>query len=274
MSLFSIDTEKCKRDGLCVSACPAQIIVQAGRKSFPSLLPGGEEFCIQCGHCVAVCPHGAFSLSAMTVDGCPPIDQGLLPGAEALRHLLLARRSIRRYRKTPVSRKVLAQLLDVARYAPTASNNQQVYWTVISKPDDVRRLGAMVIDFIKIMLPLVPDEAQVRRSRRIVDAWDQGRDRVTRGAPHLIVAHSPSGLSFPAADCAIALTYLELYAYARGLGTCWAGYFTGAANLHEPLIRELGLPAGHQCFGAVMLGYPQYRYHRIPKRNAAQVAWR
>ena len=274
MSLFSIDTEKCKRDGLCVSACPAQIIVQAGRKSFPSLLPGGEEFCIQCGHCVAVCPHGAFSLSAMTVDGCPPIDQGLLPGAEALRHLLLARRSIRRYRKTPVSRKVLAQLLDVARYAPTASNNQQVYWTVISKPDDVRRLGAMVIDFIKIMLPLVPDEAQVRRSRRIVDAWDQGRDRVTRGAPHLIVSHSPSGLSFPAADCAIALTYLELYAYARGLGTCWAGYFTGAANLHEPLIRELGLPEGHQCCGAVMLGYPQYRYHRIPKRNAAQVAWR
>jgi len=274
MTLFSIDREKCRRDGICAAACPAQIIVKADRKSFPSLLEGGEEFCINCGHCVAVCPHGAFALTSMPPASCAAVKPDLLPDAPALKHLLLVRRSIRRYKKTPVSRKLLAELIDVARYAPTGSNKQQVYWTVISKPEEVRRMGAMVIDFIKIMLPLTPDEAQVRRFRRIVEAWDQGRDRITREAPHLIVAHSPSDLSFPAADCAIALTYLELYAFARGLGTCWAGYFTAAANVHEPLIRELGLPAGHQCCGAVMLGYPQYRYRRIPKRNEAQVVWR
>jgi len=274
MALFSIDRKKCRRDGICAAACPAQIIVHSDRKSFPTLRTGGEEFCINCGHCVAVCPHGAFTLTSMPPASCETVMPDLLPDAPALKHLLLVRRSIRRYKKTPVSRKLLAELIDVARYAPTGSNKQQVHWTVISKPLQVRRMGAMVIDFIKIMLPLTPDEAQVRRFRRIVDAWDQGRDRITRDAPHLVVAHSPSDLSFPAADCAIALTYLELYAYAKGLGTCWAGYFTGAANLHEPLIRELGLPAGHQCFGAVMLGYPQYRYHRIPKRNAAQVVWR
>jgi nitroreductase len=274
MALFSIDRDKCRRDGICAAQCPAQIIVQADRQSFPSLLNGAEEFCIRCGHCVAVCPHGAFSLSGMTPDECPPVDPGLLPGADALKHLLLARRSIRRYKKTPVSRKVLAELLDVARCAPTGSNKQQVHWIVYSQQEKVRRLAGMVVDFMKIMLPAAADEAALRRFRRIVDAWDEGQDRITRDAPHLIIAHSPSDLSFPAADCAIALTYLELYACARGLGTCWAGYFTAAANLHEPLIRELNLPAGRQCCGAVMLGYPLCRYYRIPARNEAQIHWR
>ena len=145
---------------------------------------------------------------------------------------------------------------------------------VFQKPEDVHKLAAQVIDFMKIMLPVTTDEATVRRFQRIVNAWDNGRDRIMRGAPHLIVVHSPSDLSFPAADCAIALTYLELYANAKGLGTCWAGYFTAAAGLHEPLIQLLNLPAGHQCYGAVMLGYPQYRYHRIPTRNEPLITWR
>ena len=75
-------------------------------------------------------------------------------------------------------------------------------------------------------------------------------------------------------DCASALSYLELYAHAKGLGTCWAGYFTVASNHHEPLTKALMLPAGHKCFGAVMLGYPRYRYYRIPKRNDVFVTWR
>jgi len=274
MSLFSIDQKKCKRDGICAAECPAQIIVQADKKSFPSLLTNGEEFCINCGHCVVVCPYGALTLSTMPVGGCPPIDKSLLPTAPALKQLLLARRSVRQYKKTPVSHQLLAELLDAARYAPTGSNKQQVHWMVFQKPDDVHKLAAMVIDFMKTMLPVTTDEAMVRRFRRLLDAWDQGRDRVMRGAPHLIVAHSPSDLSFPEADCAIALTYLELYAYAKGLGTCWAGYFTGAAGLHEPLIKALNLPPGHQCYGAVMLGYPQYTYHRIPRRNEPLITWR
>jgi len=72
----------------------------------------------------------------------------------------------------------------------------------------------------------------------------------------------------------IALSYLELYAYTKGLGTCFAGYLTAAANFHEPLAQALGLPQGHKCFGAVMLGYPQYKYTRIPTRNATVVTWR
>lgn len=274
MPLFSIDQSKCKQDGICAAECPAQIIVQNDKKSFPSLLPNGEEFCINCGHCVAVCPYGALTLATMPVEDCPQIDKNLLPTAAALRQCLQARRSIRQYKKTSVSRKILSELVDTARCAPTGSNKQQVQWMVFEKSADVHKLAAMVIDFIKTMLPVTTDEAVARRFRRIIHAWDNGRDRIMRGAPHLVLVHSQADLPSAETDCVIALTYLELYAYAQGLGTCWAGYFTAAAGLHEPLIKALDLPAGHQCFGAVMLGRPQYRYHRIPKRNDSLITWR
>lgn len=274
MSLFNVDQKKCKQDGICATECPAQIIVQIDKKSFPSLLENGEEFCINCGHCVAVCPHGALTLSTMPLSACMPIQKNLLLNTDTVKQLFQSRRSIRQYKGKVISHKLLAELIDTARYAPTGSNKQQVHWTVFQNPENVHKLAEMAVDFMRIMLPVMTDEATVRRFRRIVDAWDNGIDRIMRGAPHLIVVHCPTDLSFPAADCAIALTYLELYAHARGLGTCWAGYFTAFAALHEPIIKELDLPAGHKCFGAVMLGYPKHRYHRIPKRNEPLISWR
>ena len=274
MPLFSIDQEKCKRDGICVQDCPVQIIVQPDKDAFPAPAEDAAEFCINCGHCVAVCPHGALTLSTMPIDTCPPLQKDILPGSAAIRQLLKARRSIRQYKKTPVPHSILAELIDTARYAPTGSNKQQVHWTVFENPDDVNRLAALVVDFIGVTLPFINDEDTAKRVRRIIAGWDNGKDRVMRGAPNLILVHSPADLPFVETNCVIALTYLELYAYAQGLGTCWAGYFTAASNMHAPLIEALGLPAGHRCYGAVMLGYPKYEYKMIPQRNAPLTTWR
>lgn len=274
MSLFQIDQEKCNRDGFCVKECPAQVIVMADKNAFPSPMEDAGEFCINCGHCVAVCPHGAFALSTMPPDHCPPVQKGLLPGPESVRQLLRARRSIRQYKKTPVPHDLLADLLDTARYAPTGSNKQQVHWTVLQDPAGMKRFAGMVIDFTRLNLTETVDADMARRMRRIIAAWDNGKDRILRGAPNLILVHSGADLPFAEADCLIALTYLELYAYAKGLGTCWGGYFTAAANFYAPLTEALELPAGHRCYGAVMLGYPKTGYERIPRRNAPLVTWR
>jgi len=274
MSLFTIDQEKCRRDGICAAECPSKIIVQKDRKSFPSLIENGEALCINCGHCVAVCPYSALTLSAMPLDACPPVKGNLADDAELLKQCLMTRRSIRSYKAKVVSQKLLKELIDVARYAPTAHNMQMVNWTVFQNPEDIQKLAAMTVDFMKIVLPVLTDESLIGRFRRVIEAWDIGIDRVLRGAPHLIVVHGPADEFFSSTDCASALSYLELYAHAKGLGTCWAGYFTVASNHHEPLIKSLMLPAGHKCFGAVMLGYPRYRYYRIPKRNDVFVTWR
>ena len=72
----------------------------------------------------------------------------------------------------------------------------------------------------------------------------------------------------------IALTYLELAATSMGLGCCWAGYFNAAAASFPPLIEALALPEGHQSYGAMMIGFPQYQYQRLPARNEPAITWR
>ena len=97
-------------------------------------------------------------------------------------------------------------------------------------------------------------------------------------AVHLCVeanklAHADKNRGFGAEDTALALSYLELYAPVSGLGTCWAGYFYSAVNAYPPLFEALSLPAKHKAFGAMMVGYPKFRYQRLVPRKPPKVNW-
>jgi nitroreductase len=72
-------------------------------------------------------------------------------------------------------------------------------------------------------------------------------------------------------DSAIALSYMDLAAPSLGLGCCWAGFFMIAAGSWPPLAEAFQLPEGHKSFGAMMVGYPKFRYQRLPERNEAKI---
>jgi len=274
LSLFTINPDKCQRDGICAAECPLKLITLNGKDKLPTPADRAEKQCINCGHCVVVCPHGALTLKTMTPEECAPVDKKLLPSADQVKLFLTARRSIRTYQKQPVDRATLSDIIDTARYAPTGMNTQPVNWLVIEDPGEVRRLAGLVIDWMRLTIEKKPELAKSMNMKRFVAAWENGEDRICRGAPHLIVAHGPEAVSNSLTSCTIALTYLELAAFSKGLGACWAGLFHRAANIHPPLVEALNLPDGHQCFGAMMVGYPQYQYHRIPLRKKAAITWR
>ena len=52
---FTVDPKRCTRCGLCVRDCIARIITRDG-DAVPSIAPENEEACLQCQHCLAVCP--------------------------------------------------------------------------------------------------------------------------------------------------------------------------------------------------------------------------
>jgi nitroreductase/NAD-dependent dihydropyrimidine dehydrogenase PreA subunit len=273
MPLFTADPARCKGDGICVDECPTRIIELTPGDGTPRVPVEAEEFCRNCGHCVAVCPHGAASITGMAPEQLPPVRSEWLPGREQIAHILRARRSIRTYAPQPVEREALAGLIDVARFAPSASNRQPVRWIVIYEAAEVRRLAGLTVDWMRAGLPAQPPAAQ-RNALRFIAGWDSGLDMVCRGAPHLAIACAPASHPWAVTDCAIALTYLELAAPSFGLGACWGGILTNAARQWPPLQDALALPEGHVVCGAMMIGFPRYRYYRLPLRNEAQVTWR
>lgn len=274
MSLFIIDEKKCKKDGICVAECPVGILEMKDPEAPPKPIRFADKICIRCGHCVAVCPHGAFSLATMKTEDCPPVDRKLLPTAEQFAHLARARRSIRVYKDKPVDDSELVALIDVARFAPTAKNTQQVGWLVVNGKDKMHRLAAMSVDWMRQMIEEKSPLVKVYGMSGVVRAWENGNDAVLRGAPALIVAHAPEDYGGSLIDSTIALTTLELAAAASGLGCCWAGFFMIAAANWQPIKDMLALPEGRQPFGALMAGYPKFRYWRLPERNKAEIIWR
>ncbi len=274
MEILMVDHEKCKRDGICIAECPAQIIEFKDKDAFPTIIRGGDEFCINCGHCVAVCPHGAMSHAIMKPEDCPPLRDEWALGPQQVEHLLRARRSIRNYKKNHVKRDVLTKLIDIARYAPSGHNQQPLNWIVIYDSEEVRHLAGMVIDWMRHLINEKSPLATIFPFDRIVAAWDSGKDRICIGAPHLILAHAHKDDTTAISASTIALTYLDLAAPSFGLGTCWAGYVISAAIFWPPIHKALKLPEENLIYGAMMVGFPKFKYHRLPLRNEARITWR
>lgn len=271
MSLFIVDEKKCKRCGLCVTDCPTSIIT-LNKPDVPQLLDGAEQRCINCGHCVSVCPYGAFSLNTMNVEQCQPLQEGWRLAPEQIEQFLKGRRSVRHYTEQLVDRDILAKIIDTACYAPTGGNSQPENWLVIYEPKEVHRLAGLVIDWMRTLANAEPPHPMSFYFGLLANAWDHGLDPICRNAPHLILTHALKDSPMSSSSCTIALTYLELAALSFGLGTCWAGYVHMATA--SPSIQEvLNLPESHQCFGAMMVGYQKFDYHRIPLRKM-NVTWR
>jgi nitroreductase/NAD-dependent dihydropyrimidine dehydrogenase PreA subunit len=274
VALFTVDPKKCKRDGLCIAVCPGLLIEITGEEGFPSPLPDADNLCINCGHCVSVCPHGAISLATMAPKDCLPIRKELAISTAQGEQFLKSRRSIRSFKKKPVPRDLLIKAIEIARYAPTGGNSQPVRWLVIEDTKEVKRLTGLVVDYERTLFHDDTEPFLRKRMERNVRAWENGIDRVCRNAPHVIVAHGSTALPASQSSCIIALAYLELAAIALGLGTCWAGYFNTAANSYPPLLETLALPKDHLPYGAMMIGYPKYPYQRIPLRDKPKITWR
>jgi len=274
MSFITVDQEKCNQCGICVAECPTLIIQMDSKEDYPSPTSGFKDICLTCGHCVTVCPTGALSLDWLNPEDCLPIKQELAVTPEQAEQFLRGRRSIRAFREKTVPRTILEKLLEIACSAPSAKNQQPWHWIVVQGPAEVRRLAGMVIDWMRTVIQSNPEAAETMGFTRAVAGWDVGYERICRGAPHVIVAHADKNWGFGAEDSTLALSLLDLYATSLGLGACWGGYFYKAVNAYPPLFEALGLPSDNLAFGAMMVGYPKFKYQRIPIRNRPLVTWK
>lgn len=272
MSLLKINKNKCKQDGLCVADCPMGIIRLEGKESFPEIPHTNELMCIRCGHCVAVCPHGALDHAEVPLASCTDINKKLGISQPKAVQFLRSRRSVRRFKDEPVEKAVLQRLIEIARYAPTASNSQLVEWVVINDPKRLHSISGQVIDWMRALLKN-PKSVVMPYYPLIVSAWEAGFDLILRSAPCLVTAMAQGELPNRMIDISLSLCYLELAAPQYGLGTCWAGMLQGAMLASPSLRKTVGVPEGYLFHYPMMIGYTMARYYRMPERRIPKIHW-
>ena len=272
MELFSVARDRCLQDSHCLAACPRDLLTldEAG---FPVLAQEKEARCTRCGHCAAVCPTCALQIGVAEGESSEPIRQEDRVRFAQARQLLRSCRSVRNFRQQAVARQDIEELLQVARLAPSGGNNQMVRWVVVEGKESMRRMSDLVAQWFDTDARANPKYAARYAIDNILARYRGGEDVILRGAPNAVLAYTSNKASWGPVDSAIALTYFNLAAHAQGLGCCWGGYLTRAAEVSAPLKEFLGLEADQTVQGALVFGQPDLDYLAVPVRNPVQVRW-
>lgn len=174
---------------------------------------------------------------------------------------ILKRRSVRAYRPDPVGQPELDLMLEAARHAPSAMNQQPWHFTVIRNPELLRQLeehcrGAFL-------------DSNVEALREI--ARQEGFSVFYHAPMLVIVSGDPSALAAQY-DCTLATENMLLAATSLGIGSCWmnAVMMLHATEKGKAIFRELGIafPEGYRPYAAAAFGYPAEPWPDAPPKNA------
>ena len=167
---------------------------------------------------------------------------------------LSTRRSIRKYRDTPVEGEKLRAVLEALRQSPTWANMQCPRVVVVRDP--VAKQGISELSYVESFFApkgYKSNPAQTALATApvvLVLCADPAQSGTLRGQEYYL------------ADTGIAAQSLMLAARALGLGTVFVGVFQ-----EEPLRDLLGIPESVRVVGLFPLGYPAEEKKEGPKRK-------
>lgn len=266
--MISINTEKCIGCGRCAEDCfPSHIEIVDGKAHT------NDKACMECGHCIAVCPMNAVTLPGYDMDEVKELntlDYHIEPSVY-LNHLK-TRRSIRHFNAEPVSEEHVKLLIEAGRYSPTGGNLQNVSYYVSHNNISELRIGILK------KLKELGDEAE-RTGNKISfysDMWLKmyedymcdGTDKLFFNSGTVIVISSDS----PQSAC-IAAAHIETMTYSLGLGMLYSGFSARAINNSPELKSFINLKDGYSVYAVLVLGHPDVKYLRTVPRKAADVSW-
>jgi nitroreductase/NAD-dependent dihydropyrimidine dehydrogenase PreA subunit len=293
----TIDTELCKKDGLCAMICPDAVIQQDKKATVPKISDERMERCIACGHCIAICRHGAISHSEFPPTTIRAIPFEQMPTTEQVLTLLKTRRSIRAFRDKPLAKDTLETIIDGAGFAPSGHNSQSTEFLVVQDRAVLNEVSATVIEYLKFeikcfsnplfrTLALLADRDlaesglhEIPGFKRMIQMFESGADPILNGAPALLAYHARRTVGFADVYAQLALQNASLVARALGIGHFYTGWVLSPCR--APMARAwnrripslLGIPPDNNLYGALALGYPIPGFKNMIERKPQIIRW-
>lgn len=268
--MVKINIEKCIGCAMCVKDCfPRNLRIENGKAHTVS------ENCMQCGHCVAICPTNAIEITDYDMEDIADNPTQKFT-AEELLSFIKARRSIRQYKDRPVEKRVLTQVIEAGRYTATAANRQGLSFIVVEKEMELFRslvienLGKQGRAILAAKNTSLPMQGYAQRWVDFEDTYKKdpnAKDEVFFGAPIVILIAGDNPI-----DAGLAASNMELVACANGLGLLYSGFITRSAE-NEKTKKMIGVPAEKTILTALVIGYPDVKYKRSAPRKKADIIW-
>ena len=168
-----------------------------------------------------------------------------------LNELMQGCRTYRRFLQEPVEEAVIREMLENARIASSARNDQPLYYYAVTSPEKVRA-----------MQPLVKWAASLPPELGTPKAGEQP-------TAFLVMVKQAGANAFSDVDVGIAMHTLALTAWSHGIGSC----MMGAINRPE-IAKLLGVDAADTVHLAVALGYPAHKSTVVPLKDGQKNYWR
>lgn len=147
--------------------------------------------------------------------------------------LIEQRRSIRKFKKTPIEREQIEQLIEAALRSPSSRSFNPWRFIVVDKPDLLEKLST---------------------------AKPHGSSFLANAPLGIVVCADPSTSDVFVEDASIASIFIHLAAHALGLGSCWIQI---RKRDHDPVksadayIKDLlGIPDKIMIESIIAIGYP------------------
>ena len=193
------------------------------------------------------------------------------------------RRSVRKYQDKPVAREIIEEIIDLARYAPSATNAQTWQFIVVDNQDRIQEIANILRNKLELVVADAENKGLSKRTVFLIRSFAYYATAFEK-APVVIIATAPPykskfrevledlpELGFKIdwdkeaiKSNALACQNIMLAAQAHGLATC---PFTGPIIVAgEELATLLELPADYEINMLISLGYPA-ESPKMPKRK-------
>ena len=280
--MIRINKDLCKNCGMCIRTCVKKVFsLKDGQ-----ITSDPESGCIECGHCVAVCPEGAIQSDTWRVEEFKPMtDVSIDP--EKLIDFLKAKRSVRNFTDQPVTRETVERIIDAGRFAPSDKNTQRRGYVAVTNREIINEMDRAVVDSFRKLLAIVTKptrkvlgaampvvkelDSAVPGIKRLIKASDDGAYPVFYSAPVRDIHIRARRASYRSGHCR---RHAALHDDGRpGDGNRQLHYRIRRSQTQG--VREvlLKLPAGNVMLTATIFGYPAVKYDKFVVRKNPEITW-